>query len=123
MEKQLRKVEELIEQSLDRVTCHPAFLQTISNLINWNSQRKIWTRSTLESVWKRLELPIKSDQERILLALQELQIRERQLRLELHAKEAEIHRVKILRQEKRKPLRRAEGGAKTLVTLEARKPL
>jgi CO dehydrogenase/acetyl-CoA synthase beta subunit len=96
METQLHKMEELIEQSLDRITCHPAFLTAVSNVINLNSYRKIWIRKALEAIWKDLELPIKGDQERILLALQEMQIRIKKMQLELQEKE------------KKKPLRRTE---------------
>ncbi|MEN0060197.1 MAG: hypothetical protein AAGB31_15265 [Bdellovibrio sp.] len=101
MEKQIRRMEEVVEQSLDRITAHPFFLSTVSHLINVNSYRRIWTRKALEALWKDLELPIKSDQERILLSLQEMQVRIKGLQLELEEKNSEIARLKVVAKHKR----------------------
>lgn len=82
-EKQLRDLEGIVERSLDKVTSHPAFLTTVSGVINFNSYRKIWAKKALETLWRDLELPIKGDQERILSSLQELEIRLQKMQNEL----------------------------------------
>lgn len=71
----LRFLEDQIEAGLDRVTTHPVFLRSMSILLNANSYRKRWLRQTLSKALTSLELPVRSDQERMLAVLQELRER------------------------------------------------
>lgn len=83
MEKQIQRMEGLLEQSLDTVTSHPTFLNAVSVMLNVNSYRKIWFRKTMEAVWKDLELPIRGDQDKLIHHIEELTVRIKKLELEL----------------------------------------
>lgn len=96
MENKVQRMEELFEKSMDTVTSHPAFLNGVSVLLNFNSYRKIWFRKTMEAVWKDLELPIRGDQDKLLNSVEELNVRIKKLEIELQKerlkKEPEIKR-------------------------------
>lgn len=62
-----------IDQGLDRLTTHQAFLKTVSVALNANVYRKRLSRKLLEKALQSLEIPIRSDQERMLSLIQELQ--------------------------------------------------
>lgn len=83
LEQRLQQIETVVEQSFDKVTSHPAFLGTVSVMLNANSYRKIWTRKTLEAIWRDLEIPVRNDQAQLMTQVEELLVRTKRIELEL----------------------------------------
>ena len=71
-ESTLQFIEKQIDEGLDRLLCHQAFLKSASMLLNFSSYRRKWTRSAISHVLSALELPTKSEQEKILALLSKL---------------------------------------------------
>jgi len=82
MEQKLQAFEKQLEQSLDKLTSHPLFLQTVAGVINFNCYRKIASRKALELLWGQLQIPLKADQEKMMAAIEEIQIRVQKIQLE-----------------------------------------
>ncbi|MCM2277410.1 MAG: hypothetical protein NDJ89_04985 [Oligoflexia bacterium] len=70
--KKLDTLEKSLDHKLEKLFSNPAFLGSISLLLNANSYRKLATNFALRQVWKALQLPNKRDQERTLHLIQEL---------------------------------------------------
>jgi hypothetical protein len=74
-EQLMSKVEKTIDENLGRVLTHPAFLQSASLVVNFNSYRRKWMRRAIDRALARVELPRREDQERMYSQLEELKAR------------------------------------------------
>jgi hypothetical protein len=61
-----------IDKKLNLLLTNPDFLKTASVVINLNSYRRKWTRATVRRVLTSLELPVRTDQEKMLALLEQL---------------------------------------------------
>ncbi|MFP5519357.1 MAG: hypothetical protein ACLGGX_05600 [Bdellovibrionia bacterium] len=86
MLQKLTKLEDSLSKQIDQLTANPLFLEAVSQLINFNSLRKIWLRQTLEAVWTELELPVRQDQQKLLQTVEELRLQVKLLELSLAEK-------------------------------------
>lgn len=71
----ISRFEKSIDENVGRVLTHPTFLQSASLLVNFNSYRRKWVRSAIDQALARVELPRKSDQERMYAQIEELKAR------------------------------------------------
>jgi hypothetical protein len=71
-ENTLQFIERQIDEGLDRLLSHETFLRSTALLVNFNSYRRKWTRSAMVKVLSALEMPVKSDHERMMALLQQL---------------------------------------------------
>jgi hypothetical protein len=70
---ELKELTETIDRGLNHVTTHKTFLKTVGLALNINVYRKRWTRRVVEKTLISLELPLRSDQARLLSMIQNLQ--------------------------------------------------
>lgn len=64
-----------IDERVSHVLTHPTFLRSASLVINLNSYRRKWTRAAVRSALVSLEIPVRTDQERMLALLEQLNTR------------------------------------------------
>lgn len=64
-----------IDERVSKVLTHPTFLRSASLVINLNSYRRKWTRAAVRSALVSLEIPVRSDQEKMLALLEQLNTR------------------------------------------------
>ena len=64
-----------IDERVSQVLTHPTFLRSASLVINMNSYRRKWTRAAVRSALVSLEIPVRTDQERMLALLEQLNSR------------------------------------------------
>jgi len=69
----LQEMTESLETKLDQLTTHKTFLKAVGIALNANVYRKRWARRLFEKTLISLELPLRSDQARLLALVQELQ--------------------------------------------------
>ncbi|RYZ71134.1 MAG: hypothetical protein EOP05_12395 [Proteobacteria bacterium] len=64
-----------IDERFSQVLTHPTFLRSASLVINLNSYRRKWTRAAVRQALISLELPVRTDQEKMLALLEQLNSR------------------------------------------------
>jgi hypothetical protein len=74
-----------MDESFSRVLTHPTFLRSASLVINLNSYRRKWTRAAVRHALVTLELPVRTDQEKMLALLEQLNSRLQDLEAKQHA--------------------------------------
>ncbi|MCM2323930.1 MAG: hypothetical protein NDJ90_11780 [Oligoflexia bacterium] len=117
--KKLDAIEKTIDKNLEKLFANPAFLQSISMMLNANSYRKILVNFALTQIWKSLQLPNKRDQERTLHLIHELNHRIDTLKEEIDHLTAEADAER----ERPAPIRRVQRRAKAEAVETAREAL
>lgn len=90
----LPALEQKIESTLERVTEHRFFLQSISGLINLNSKRILLSRKALLFLLDKMQLPHKEAHDKQAFMLQEMQFH-------IHRLETELSRLKQPKRKRR----------------------
>lgn len=85
--KSTKEFELKMEAILEKLSTNPQLLNTLSILLNTQSQLKSLVNFGFEKLWKNIQLPNKKDQERTLYMLHELQFK-------IHQMEKEVTRLK-----------------------------
>jgi len=85
--KSTKEFELKMEVILEKLSTNPQLLNTLSILLNTQSQLKSLMNFGFEKLWKNIQLPNKKDQERTLYMLHELQFK-------IHQMEKEVSRLK-----------------------------
>lgn len=85
--KSTKEFELKMEAILEKLSTNPQLLNTLSILLNTQSQFKSLVNFGFETLWKNVQLPNKKDQERTLYMLHELQFK-------IHQMEKEVSRLK-----------------------------
>ncbi|MBL7545351.1 MAG: hypothetical protein JNL11_16145 [Bdellovibrionaceae bacterium] len=80
-----------LEQVLEKLSTNPQLLNTLSIVLNTQSQIKSLVNFSFEKLWKNLQLPNKKDQERTLYLLHELQFKIHQMEKEMNRFKKSIH--------------------------------
>lgn len=75
---------ESVEQAVLKVTTHPIFLGGVGLVLNASAYRKLFQKKILQSLWGRLELPSRAEQEKALYLLSEVENRLSRLERRLH---------------------------------------
>jgi hypothetical protein len=110
-ENTLQFIERQIDEGLDRLLSHETFLRSAALVVNFNSYRRKWTRSAMARVLGALELPVKSDHEKMLALLQQLNERLEDLE---HRRAAKHERVQVaMAVEAQVQMRAVKGGKKS----------
>lgn len=78
-----QQLEKKIETSLEKLTTHPYFLKSVSQIINLNSKRMILAQKAMQYMVQKAELPLKKDQDKMLFLLQEMQFHIQRLENEI----------------------------------------
>lgn len=63
---------EKLDQRMTVLLTNKDFLRTASVVINLNSYRRKWTRAAIQRTLTSLELPVRTDQEKMLALLEQL---------------------------------------------------
>lgn len=71
----ITKISSHLDKHLNAVLTNKEVLRTASVLINLNSYRRKWTRAAVRHALTSLELPVRTDQERMLALLEQLNVR------------------------------------------------
>lgn len=85
--KTTKEFETKMESILERLSTNPQLLNTLSIILNTQSQLKSLVNFSFEKLWKNVQLPNKKDQERTLYMLHELQFK-------IHQMEKEVSKLK-----------------------------
>lgn len=85
--KTTKEFETKLESILEKLSTNPQLLNTLSVILNTQSQIKSLVNFSFEKLWKNVQLPNKKDQERTLYMLHELQFK-------IHQMEKEVSRLK-----------------------------
>tara|TARA_B110001454_G_C12723232_1_gene436021 strand:+ start:25923 stop:26363 length:441 start_codon:yes stop_codon:yes gene_type:complete len=85
--KSTKEFELKMEAILEKLSTNPQLLNTLSIVLNTQSQIKSLVNFSFEKLWKNVQLPNKKDQERTLYMLHELQFK-------IHQMEKEVLRLK-----------------------------
>ncbi len=83
----LQTVADQIDQRMNVLLTNKEFLRTASLVINLNSYRRKWTRTAIQRALVTLQLPVRSDQEKMLAILERLNDRIEDLGGQLHARQ------------------------------------
>jgi hypothetical protein len=83
----VNEITEKLDQKMNVILTSKDFLKTASVVINLNSYRRKWTRTALQRALTTLELPVRTDQERMLAMLEQLGNRIEDLESQLHARQ------------------------------------
>jgi len=81
--KTTKEWEHNLEKLLEKASTNSFVLNSLSFVLNTQSASKILFSSTLEKLWKNLQLPNKKDQEKTLYLMHEMQFKIHQLEKEL----------------------------------------
>lgn len=90
----LPALEQKIESTLEKVTEHRYFLQSVSSLINLNSKRILLSRRAMVFLLDKLQLPHKEAHVKQAFMLQEMQFH-------IHRLETELSRLKQPKRKRR----------------------
>ncbi len=90
----LPALEQKIESTLERVTEHRYFLQSVSGLINLNSKRILLSRKALLFLLNKMQLPHKEAHDKQAFMLQEMQFH-------IHRLETEVAKMKQPKRKRR----------------------